>query len=61
MMDRCQTHKSKFRFIGRLGNTFNYYTIPQAFQTNVLNQAVEFDLEKDSQLEEEADDEVEQE
>jgi len=48
-MDRWQTHKTKFRLFGRLGDKFNYYNIPQTFRTDVLNDAVGFDPEKDAE------------
>lgn len=44
-MDRWQKNKSKFRKLGRLGDTFNYYTVPEAFRTEVFNAAVGFDPE----------------
>lgn len=42
-----QMNKSKFRKLGRLGDDFNYYEIPENFRTNAFNQAVGFDPDMD--------------
>mmetsp|Transcript_3881 Transcript_3881/g.6489 ORF Transcript_3881/g.6489 Transcript_3881/m.6489 type:complete len:2423 (+) Transcript_3881:72-7340(+) len=44
-MSRWEINKPLFRELGRLGDDFNYYEIPESFRTVTFNQVVGFDPE----------------
>ncbi|KAI2512165.1 Protein of unknown function (DUF1501) [Fragilaria crotonensis] len=41
-LERWQANKGRFRLVGRLGDMFNYYTIPPAYRTAAFNIGVGF-------------------